>query len=70
MMINLQNIEINKKKKNLIDIDEYYGKDFRLFLKNKNKNNIDKPNEEEVSDIKKNKNKSDTNKFYYLYFYF
>ena len=62
MMINLQNIEKNKKKKKLIDIDEYYGKDFRLFLKNKNKINIDKPNEEEeVTDVKKIKNKSDTN---------
>ena len=62
MMINLQNIEKNKKKKKLIDIDEYYGKDFRLFLKNKNKNKIDKPNEEEeTTDVKKNKNKSDIN---------
>ena len=62
MMINLQNIEKNKKKKKLIDIDEYYGKDFRLFLKNKNKNKIDKPNEEEeTTDVKINKNKSDNN---------
>ena len=62
MMINLQNIEKNKKKKKLIDIDEYYGKDFRLFLKNKNKNKIDKPNEEEeTTDVKINKNKSDIN---------
>ena len=62
MMINLQNIEKNKKKKKLIDIDEYYGKDFRLFLKNKSKNKIDKPNEEEeTTDVKINKNKSDNN---------
>ena len=62
MMINLQNIEKKKKKKKLIDIDEYYGKDFRLFLKNKNKNKIDKPNEEEeTTDVKINKNKSDIN---------
>ena len=62
MMINLQNIEKNKKKKKLIDIDEYYGKDFRLFLKNKSKNKIDKPNEEEeTTDVKINKNKSDIN---------
>ena len=62
MMINLQNIEKNKKKKKLIDIDEYYGKDFRLFLKNKNKNKIDKPNEEEeTTDVKINKNKGDIN---------
>jgi len=37
MMINLQNKEKNKKKKNLIDIDEYYGKDFRTYKQNKNK---------------------------------
>ena len=62
MMNNLQNIEKNKKKKKLIDIDEYYGKDFRLFLKNKSKNKIDKPNEEEeTTDVKINKNKGDIN---------
>ena len=55
-LLNLQNIEKNKKKKKLIDIDEYYGKDFRLFQKGKNKNKIEKPNEEEEPEENNNAN--------------
>ena len=50
-LLNLQNIEKNKKKKKLIDIDEYYGKDFRLFQKGKNKNKIEKSKEEEEAEV-------------------
>ena len=48
-MINLQKMENQKKKKKLIDIDEYYGKDFRQYQKKKknlNSNNTNQVNEE------------------------
>ena len=60
-MINLQKMENQKKKKKLIDIDEYYGKDFREYQKNKKNLNSDNSNENnEESDIindTKNNNK-------------
>ena len=63
-LVNLQNIEKNKKKKKLIDIDEYYGKDFRLFQKNKN--NIDKNpiDENEPNDLINNNYTSNINNEY------
>ena len=69
MMINLQNIEKNKKKKKLIDIDEYYGKDFRLFQKNRNKVNRidvneDKQNENATNELNEGNYTSNTNNEY------
>jgi hypothetical protein len=60
-LANLQKMENQKKKKKLIDIDEYYGKDFREYQKNKKNLNSDNSNENnEESDIindTKNNNK-------------
>ena len=60
-LVNLQKMENQKKKKKLIDIDEYYGKDFREYQKNKKNLNSDNSNENnEESDIindTKNNNK-------------
>ena len=69
MMINLQNIEKNKKKKKLIDIDEYYGKDFRLFQINRNKVNRidvneDKQNENATNELNEGNYTSNTNNEY------
>ena len=44
MQQNLKNIEKNKKKKNLIDIDEYYGKEIN-FKNYKNNNNQNQQNQ-------------------------
>ena len=60
-MINLQKMENQKKKKKLIDIDEYYGKDFREYQKNKknlNSNTSNENNEEtEIVNDTNNNNK-------------
>ena len=61
-MINLQKMENQKKKKKLIDIDEYYGKDFREYQKNKknlNSNTSNENNEEtEIANDTNNNNKT------------
>ena len=60
-MINLQKMENQKKKKKLINIDEYYGKDFREYQKNKknlNSNTSNENNEEtEIVNDTNNNNK-------------
>ena len=63
-LINLQNIEKNKKKKNLIDIDEYYGKDFKTYRynnKNINNKNDNKAQEQNEDNDDNNNNYSNIN---------
>ena len=55
-MINLQKMENQKKKKNLIDIDEYYGKDFREFQKNKKNKIMKNTNKNSYEDTDGNNN--------------
>ena len=63
-LINLQKMENQKKKKKLIDIDEYYGKDFREYRKNKKNLNSSNTNENnEETDIVNDTNNNNQKKY-------